>query len=71
MKSYIAIAKSYIAIAIGIILATVIIEMPYLFILIFKELNFQEIECKEYKVETIIDTKSDISDITYVIKYKK
>lgn len=36
-----------------------------------KEIKYEkEIECKEYKVETIITTKSDISDTTYVIKYK-
>lgn len=30
----------------------------------------KEIECKEYKIETIITTKGNISDTTYIIKYK-
>lgn len=36
-----------------------------------KEIKYEkEIECKEYKVETVVTTKGDISDTTYVIKYK-
>lgn len=62
--------KDYIAIAIGIIVASVIIAMPYLFLLILKEFDYQEIECKEYKIETIMTAKGNISDTTYVIKYK-
>ena len=44
--------------------------VPVLFYTIFRDTERKEIKCKEYQIETVVTTKGEVSDTTYVIKIK-